>query len=73
MNKYKMAMVWDLATKGCERMGWDYFFVGLDAQLCAAQYYLDDIIEEIGENTSTGKYWARLDGKIQKMRDELKA
>ena len=73
MNKYEMAMVWDLAAKGCERMGWHDAFLGLDAQLCAAQYYLNDIIEEIGENTSTGKYWTRLNGKIQKMRSELKA
>ena len=73
MNKYEKTLVWNLASKGCKRMGWNYIFMGLDAQLCAAQYYLDDIIEEVGENTSTGKYWTRLNSKIQKMRDEFKA
>lgn len=73
MNKYEMTMVWDFAAKGCERMGWDYIFMGLDAQLCAAQYYLDDIIEEIGENTPTGKRWTRLQGKIQALRNGLDA
>ena len=73
MNKYEMVMVWDLVAKGCERMGWSDTFMEFDEQLCAAQYYLDDIIEEVGEHTPTGKRWTRIYCKIQKMRNQLKA
>ena len=73
MNKYEMALVWKLADKGCELAGWHPAFLGLDAQLCAALYYLNELIDSVGEHTPTGRRWARWEGKIEQYRREMAA
>lgn len=70
-NKYQLTTIWNLADKGCEMMGWYTAFLGLDAQLCAAQYYLDDIMENMSESSPTFKMWERYQSLIAHMRKSM--
>lgn len=65
MNKYEMATMWKLADIAGEKYGYYPCFLSLRDQCILALYYLNDIIAEIGEESTTGRMWMKWEYKIR--------
>lgn len=71
MSKHAENVIEYIARKGCEMMDWSWYYLDEDARLCAADYYIDELIDKVGEQTPTGKMWMRYQILINKKRASI--
>ena len=70
MKNVSAATVEMLVARGCESIGWKGAELDRDAQLFAAECAVNDLIEEVGEDTATGRMWQRYERAILQERKQ---
>jgi len=70
MKNVNAATVEMLVARGCESIGWKVAELDKDAQLFAAECAVSDLIEEVGEDTATGRMWQRYERAILQERKQ---
>lgn len=70
MKNINAATIEMLVARGCEGFGWKAAELDRDAQLFAAECAVSDLIEEVGEDTATGRMWQRYERTILQERKQ---
>ena len=60
-----------LIEKGCRMMGWDMWREDADTLLCAASYYVSELIDQVPAGCPTERMWQRHGRRIDAIRAEL--
>ena len=62
----------NLVAEGCKMMGWEEWTLSATERLCAASYYVDEIVEGIPAGCPTERMWARHGRRIDALRAALR-
>lgn len=60
-----------LIEKGCQMMGWEVWREDTDTLLCAASYYVGELIDQVPAGCPTERMWQRHGRRIDAIRAEL--
>lgn len=66
------ALLNDLIHKGCELMGWEEWTLSDSERLCAASYYVDEIVDGIPAGCPTERMWSRHGRRIDAFRAAIR-